>query len=44
MCFPYAVIDGSENIKERETPSYSVNDQALARGEELVDGGSDSSK
>ena len=33
-------MDGSENIKERETPSYGVNYQAFANGEELVDDGS----
>ena len=39
--FLYFVIDGSENMKARETPSYSVNDQAVANGEELVDDGSE---
>ena len=37
MSAPYIDIDGVENTKERETPSYSGNDQALASGEELVD-------
>ena len=41
MSAPYIDIDGVENTKERETPSYSINDHALACGEELVDDGSE---
>ena len=40
MSVPYIDIDGSENTKERETPSYSVNEQAFVSGDELVDDGS----
>ena len=40
MSVPYIDIDGSENTKEREMPSYSVNEQALVSGDELVDDGS----
>ena len=41
MSAPDIDIDGVENTKERETPSYSINDHALACGEELVDDGSE---
>ena len=41
MSAPYIDIDGVENTKERETPSYSVNDQAVANVEELVDDSSE---
>ena len=41
MPAPYIDIDGIEDTKERETPSYSINDHALASGEELVDDGSE---
>ena len=41
MSVLYIDIDCGENTKERETPSYSGNDQALASGEELVDDGSE---